>query len=123
MQQLQTEDRLDKRDYDQQARTDRARAQYRDRVEAELQRERQAGNLRETRDRIFYRLWGQDGAERAAKAAPSQRRSASRRVAGQQTRPTNARGDGGAAGGRRGTWGDPEFDEKMAREGIRNGSW
>jgi hypothetical protein len=120
MQQLQTEDRLDKRDYDQQARTDRHRAQYRERVERELQAERQAGNLRATRDGIFFRLFGQDAAERAARAAPGQRRAAARRVAGAQARPTGARGDG-ASGGRRPAPGTPEHDDMLVSEFFRSG--
>ncbi len=120
MQQLQTEDRLDKRDYDQQARTDRMRAQYRERVERELQVERNAGNLRATRDGIFYRLFGQDADERAKRAAPSQRRAAARRVAGAQARPTGARGDG-ASGGRRPAPGTPEHDDMLVSEFFKSG--
>ena len=123
VQSLQQEDRLDKRDYDQQARGSRVHAQYRDAVERELAAERQRGNLRATRDDVLHRLVGRDAVERAASAAPAQRRRAERRVASQQTRPTNARGDGGAAGGRRGTWGDPEFDARMASEALRSGKF
>jgi hypothetical protein len=119
-QSLQNEDRLDKRDFDFAARTDRTRAQYKDRVEQELAVERQAGNLRATREDIFYRLYGRDVAERAARAAPRQRRAAAANVARQQTRPGGARGDG-AAGGRRPAPGTPEDDDRIIEEGIRNG--
>jgi hypothetical protein len=119
-QSLQNEDRLDKRDFDFAARTDRTRAQYKDRVEQELAVERQAGNLRATREDIFYRLYGRDVAERAARAAPRQRRAAAANVARQQTRPGGARGDG-ASGGRRPAPGTPEDDDRIIEEGFRNG--
>lgn len=119
-QSLQNEDRLDKRDYDLAARTDRTRAQYRDRVEAALAAERQAGNLRATREDEFYKLYGRDVAERAAKAAPGQRKRAAANVARQQTRPGGARGDG-AGGGRRPAPGTPEDDDRIIEEGFRNG--
>lgn len=118
MQQLQTEDRIDKRDYDQQAKGSRVHAQYRDAVERELVSERNRGNLRVTREDILHRLVGRDAVERAERAAPAQRRTAARRVASQSTRPTGARGDG--APQRKGTWGDPEFDRQMAAEGLRH---
>lgn len=122
MQHLQTEDRLDKRDYDQQARTSRLHQQYRDRVEAALASERQQGNLRATREDILARLYGQDAIQRSGRAAPRQRQEAAARVARQRTQPTGARGDG-AGGGRRGSWGDPEYDERMAREALRKGQF
>lgn len=120
MQQLQTEDRIDKRDFDQQARTSKVHAQYRDEVERELSAERQRGNLRASRDDILHRLVGRDAVSRAARAAPAQKRAATQRVNGQRTQPTNGRGDG-SAGGRRGGWGDPEFDARMASEALRKG--
>jgi hypothetical protein len=120
LQQLTTEDRLDKRDFDQQARTSRVHAQYKDEVERELAAERQRGNLRASRDDILHRLVGRDAITRSERTAGTQRRAAARRVAGAQTRPTNGRGDG-AAGRGKGTWGDPEFDARMAAEALRKG--
>lgn len=120
MQQLQTEDRIDKRDFDQQARTSRVHSQYREEVERELNAERQRGNLRASRDDILHRLVGRDAVQRAARAAPAQRRSAQRRVEGQQTRPTNGRGDG-ASGGRRPAPGSPEHDEMLVQQYFQGG--
>jgi len=120
MQQLQTEDRLDKRDFDSQARTSRVHAQYKDEVERELNAERQRGNLRATRDDILHRLVGRDAIDRASRTASVQRRTAARRVAGAQARPTNGRGDGAAGRGKQ-SWGDPEFDARMAAEALRKG--
>jgi hypothetical protein len=119
MQQLQTEDRIDKRDFDQQARSSRVHGQYKDAVERELVQERNRGNLRVTREDILHRLVGRDAVDRAARAAPAQRRAAQSRVASQQTRPTGARGDGAA--GARGKPGDPAYDEALAIEGMRKG--
>lgn len=119
-QSLQNEDRLDKRDFDLAARTDRTRAQYKDRVEQELATERQAGNLRANREDIFYRLYGRDIADRAARAAPRQRRAAAANVARQQTRPGGARGDG-ASGGRRPAAGSPEDDDRLVDEYFKSG--
>lgn len=121
MQQLASEDRLDKREYDGQARTSRIHQQYRDRVEAELARERNAGNLRANRDDILARLVGRDAMDRATQAAPRQRQAAANRQRQQQARPTNGRGDAANNGARRGTWGDPEFDARMAAEALRKG--
>jgi hypothetical protein len=120
MQQLQTEDRIDQRDFNQQARTSRVHAQYKDEVERELNAERQRGNLRATRDDILHRLVGRDAIDRASRTASVQRRTAARRVAGAQTRPTNGRGDGAAGRGKQ-SWGDPEFDARMAAEALRKG--
>ena len=120
MQQLQTEDRIDRRDFEQQARTSRVHAQYKDEVERELNAERQRGNLRATRDDILHRLVGRDAIDRASRTASVQRRTAARRVAGAQTRPTNGRGDGAAGRGKQ-SWGDAEFDARMAAEALRKG--
>ncbi len=120
MQQLQTEDRIDQRDFNQQARTSRVHAQYKDEVERELNAERQRGNLRATRDDILHRLVGRDAIDRASRTASVQRRTAARRVAGAQARPTNGRGDGAAGRGKQ-SWGDPEFDARMAAEALRKG--
>ena len=120
MQQLQTEDRIDRRDFEQQARTSRVHAQYKDEVERELNAERQRGNLRATRDDILHRLVGRDAIGRASRTESTQRRTAARRVAGAQTRPTNGRGDGAAGRGKQ-SWGDPEFDARMAAEALRKG--
>lgn len=119
MQQLQTEDRIDKRDFDQQAKSSRVHGQYKDAVERELVQERNRGNLRVTREDILHRLVGRDAVDRAARAAPAQRRAAQSRVASQQTRPTGARGDGAA--GARGKPGDPAYDEALAIEAMRKG--
>jgi len=120
MQQLHTEDQLDKRDFDREARTSRVHSQYREEVERELAAERQRGNLRASRDDILHRLVGRDAVKRAARAAPAQRRSAQRRVEGQQTRPTNGRGDG-ASGGRRPAPGSPEHDEMLVQQYFQGG--
>jgi hypothetical protein len=119
-QSLQTEDRLDKRDFDLAARTDPTRARYKGQVEREFAAERQAGNLRASREDIFYKLYGRDVAERAARAAPRQRRAAAANVARQQTRPGGARGDG-AAGGRRPAAGTPEHDDMLVEQYFKEG--
>jgi hypothetical protein len=120
MQGMQFEDRIDKRDFDQQARTSRVHTQYKDEVERELNAERQRGNLRATRDDILHRLVGRDAIARASSTASAQRRTAARRVAGAQARPTNGRGDGAAGRGKQ-SWGDPDFDARMAAEALRKG--
>jgi hypothetical protein len=119
-QNLQLEDKLDKRDFDAAARTDRKRAQYRDRVEQAYNAEIQAGNLRAKRDDIFHLLSSRDAEARATRDTPRQRRAAAANVARQQTRPGGARGDG-AAGGRRPAPGTPEDDDRIIEEGFRNG--
>jgi hypothetical protein len=119
-QSLQTEDRLDKRDFDFAARTSTARARYKAEVEQELAAERQAGNLRATREGIYQRLLGRDVDERTSRALPKQRRDAAGRVARQQTRPGGARGDG-AAGGRRPAAGTPEHDDMLVEQYFKEG--
>lgn len=119
-QQLQTRDELDRRDFNQQARTSRLHQQYKERVESELVRKRQAGDLMASREEILHRLVGEAAMERATRAAPAQRRAASRRVAGQTTRPTNARGDGSAGRGRPAP-GSEEHDDMLVDEYFRRG--
>lgn len=120
MERLQTEDRLDRRDFEIAARSSRLHQQYRDRVEQALQTERQNGNLRASREEILHRLYGQDAIERASRAAPRQRRAAAANVARQQTRPGGARGDG-AAGGRRPAPGTPEHDDMLVEQYFKEG--
>lgn len=119
-QQLQMKDELDRRDFNSQARTSRLHQQYKDRVESELTRLRSAGNLMASREEILHRLVGEAAMERANRAAPAQRRAASRRVAGQTTRPTNARGDGSAGRGRPAP-GSEEHDDMLWEEYKRLG--
>lgn len=120
MERLQTRDELDRRDFAQQARTSRVHAQYRERVEAELSRRRSQNDFMSTREEILHRLVGEAAVERATRAAPAQRRAAARRVNGQRTQPTGARGDAGAAG-RRPAPGTPEHDDMLVDEFFRSG--
>ena len=93
MQQLNTQELIDKQAYESQARTSRIHQQYQPQVEAMLRAERAAGNLSASRDGILNYLVGKDAIERANRGAPVQRRQAAVRVNGQQTRPTGARSD------------------------------
>jgi uncharacterized protein (DUF2164 family) len=119
-QQVNLKDELDRRDFESAARTNADRRRYKERVEAEYARERQAGNLRAEREKIFKLLWAEDAFARADDDAPMQRRTARGRVARAQARPTNGRGDGAAGRGKQ-SWGDPEFDARMAAEALRKG--
>lgn len=118
--QKQIEDRIDKQAYEAEARSSAQHARYRDRVEQIVAEQRRQGNYAITRTDVFYRLLGEDVANRAARAAPGQRRQAASRVQGQQTRPTGARGDAGT-GTRRPAPGSPEDDDRIIEEGLRAG--
>lgn len=120
MQSLQTEDRIDRQAYEIAASTSKFHHDHKAEVERRLVAERNAGNLRATRQSILSQIVGEQAMARGSQAASGQRRVAARRVASQQTRPTNGRGDG-AAGGRRGKEGDPDHDYQLALEGMRRG--
>ncbi len=96
-------DATDQQRYDAMAARSPMRDRYRTRVEDAYRQERAAGNIRISREAVFHYLLGKDAEERAMRAAPGQRRAAAQRVAGQQTRPTGARGDAGGSGPRRGS--------------------
>jgi hypothetical protein len=117
--QFQTNERLDKQAYESAARTSRVHQQYRSQVESTLAAERAQGRNPD-REVILKYLVGNDVLERAMRAAPAQRNGAARRVAGQQTRPTGARGDVGRSG-RRPQPGTPEHDEMLVNDAIRRG--
>jgi len=120
MQHLNTQDLIDKRDYDSQARSSRLHSQYREEVERTLREKRQAGDLLINREEILDRIIGREARQRASRAAPVQRGAARRRVGAQQTRPTGARGDG-PSGGRRPQPGSAEDDERIIAEGFARG--
>lgn len=121
LQQRLIEDRIDKQAYDAEARqpSGEQHQRYRDRVEQIVASERRNGNFVITRTDVLYRLIGEDVVNRAARAAPNQRRQAAARAAAQQTRPTGARGD--ADGGRRPVPGSAEDDDRIIAEGLRAG--
>jgi hypothetical protein len=112
-------ERADKQAYDATARTSKVHQQYRSQVESTLAAER-AQNRNPEREVILKYLVGNDVLERANRAAPAQRTGAARRVAGQQTRPTGARGDV-ARTGRRPQPGTPEHDDMVVQDAIRRG--
>ena len=120
-QQLNFKDELDKRDFNQQARNSRDHQRYRDQVESEIARRRQNFDYNTTREEVLQRLVGAAAMERANRAAPAQRRAASRRVAGQTTRPTNARGDGSAGRGRPAPGSEAADDALVAEYFSRGG--
>lgn len=95
--QLNTQDTIDKQAYAAEAKTSRVHRQYQAQVEALLANERARGNFAANRNSLLAYLVGQDTIRRSSAAAPKQRRQAAGRVAGQQTRPTSPRGDGGQA--------------------------
>jgi len=119
-QQVQINDRIDKDKYDSAARSSRLHQRYQPEVERIFQAERARGNYVVTREDILYREAGREAIERANRAAPGQRRAAAGRVAGQQARPTNARGDG-ASGSRRPAPGTPEDDDRLIEEFFQGG--
>ncbi len=126
-QQVTLQDRIDKQAYDQKAAYSKVRQDYRKRVEELVASERARGNVGVERESVLAYLRGQDqlAAEdaalaRATRSAPAQRRAAARRVQGQQTRPTGARGDG-ASGSRRPAAGSAEDDERIIAEGFAAG--
>jgi hypothetical protein len=110
---FQTQDLLDRQAYETAARSSRVHQQYKQRVDDLLASERARGNLGANRDSILKYLVGQDAIERATRAAPGQRSSAARRVAGQTVRPGTARGDGARPGGER--RGEADADERLLR--------
>lgn len=120
LQQKLIEDRIDQQAYATEARTSAQHQRYRDRVEQIVATERRNGNFAITRQDVLYRLIGEDVVNRAARAAPVQRRTAATRTASQQTRPTGARGDGGGAS-RRPEPGSAEDDDRIIREGFEQG--
>lgn len=119
-QSLQTEDRIDKQAYDISATTSKFHRDHKSEVERRLVAERNAGNLRATRATILAQIVGEEAMQRGSADSGRQRSAAAGRVRSQQTRPTNGRSDS-AGGGKRGTWGDPEFDARMAAEAMRKG--
>lgn len=118
--QFQTNDRIDKQTYDFAARTSKVHQQYRSQVETTLAAERAQGRNPD-REVILKFLVGNDVLERANRVAPAQRNAAARRVAGQQTRPTGARGDVAARGRGRLVPGTPEHDDWLVNEAIKRG--
>ena len=114
-----TNDRIDKQTYDIAARSSKVHQQYRSQVESTLAAERAQGRNPD-REVILKFLVGNDVLERAQRAAPAQRAGAARRVAGQRTQPTGARGDVSRTG-RRPAPGTPEHDEMVVMQGIREG--
>lgn len=95
VQNLQTQDRIDRQGYEAEARTSRLHREYRQRVEDALASERARNPLSGvTREALLHYLVGKDAVERASRAAPQQRRMAANRVNGQRTQPGSARGDG-----------------------------
>ena len=99
-QQIQITDRIDKDRYDSAARQSPVYKRHQTEVERIFAGERARNNLVVTREDILKHILGTQAIENASRTAPAQRRAAAARVAGQQARPTNARGDG-AAGSRR----------------------
>lgn len=113
-------DRLDRQSYESQARTSPSYQRYAPEVERELANWRARGVYDITRQQIYYMLSARDSEQRAARAAPQQRRAAAGRVAGQQTRPTNARSDGARTSARPAP-GSPEDDDRLVDEYFSNG--
>lgn len=120
MQHLSTQDLIDRRDYEQQARSSKLHSQHREEVERTLQAKRQAGDLLINREEILDRIIGREARERASRAAPAQRRAATTRVNGQRAQPTGARGDA-AAGGRRPQPGSAEHDAMLVQQYFQSG--
>jgi translation initiation factor IF-2 len=116
---FQTTDRLDKQAYDATARTSKVHQQYRSQVEQVLASERAQGRNPD-REIILKYLVGNDVLERGARAAPAQRSAAARRVNGQRTQPTGARGNVAPAG-RRPAPGTPEHDDMLVEEFFSRG--
>lgn len=96
---LNTSDALDRQEYASRAASSPLHQRYQQRVEQMVADERRAGNV-VSRMSVFRYLLGMDAEQRATRAAPAQRRSAARRVAGARVSPASGRGDGARSGGR-----------------------
>jgi len=117
--QFQANDRADKQAYDAEARVNPIFKKYQPEVERVLAAERAQGRNPD-REVILDVLYGREMRQRAARAAPAQRRAGAARVAGQQTRPTGARSTAPAAS-RRPAPGSPEDDDRIIAEAIARG--
>lgn len=92
VQQRDMADRLDRQAFESTARADPVRANYTQRVEQELQRQRQLGGNPD-REQLYFLLLGRDVAQQGARGAGAQRRAGQSRVARQATRPGGGRSD------------------------------
>ena len=114
---LRNADRFDQSNFRQLKASNPAAARLEPRVEAMLSAARAQGMYALTREDCFYRIYGEELANRARQQAPRQRAAAARRVQGQTTRPANARGDVARSGGNR-----VDADEQLLRSAtIRDG--
>lgn len=119
-QQVQTQDLLDRQDYERRAATNRAYAQYRDRVESLVAQERARGQIVGRRQALAW-LWFEDQEKKQSGGdAPRQRARAAGRVAAATTRPTGARSDA-ARGNGRAAPGSSAEDDRLVDEYFRNG--
>jgi hypothetical protein len=103
-------DRVDKQEFDREARTSPARQRLASEVERYIADARRQGNSQVTRETVFHLLYGQEMDRKARDVAPRQQRQAQRRVAAATTRPGAARGD--AVRGRRDSM---DADERLLR--------
>ncbi len=107
-----TQEAIDRQSYESAARASRVHQQYRQRVEDLVANERTRGNV-VPREVALKFLLGEDAINRANRVVPGQQRAAQRRVAAQQTRPTNGRGDVARGSPRRSPGDD---DEALLRQ-------
>lgn len=117
-QHIQTQDLIDRQNYEALATTNRAAATYRDRVEDLVQRERARGVV-VGREQAFAWLWYQDQKKRMAAGNGRQTRAAAARVANAQGRPTGARSDAGRGG--RAAAGSAAADDALVDDFFRSG--
>lgn len=117
-QHMQTQDLIDRQNYEALSTTNRAAATYRDRVEDLVQRERARGVI-VGREQAFAWLWYQDQKKRLAAGGGRQSRAAAARVEAARGRPTGARSDAGRGG--RPAAGSAAADDAMVEEYFRSG--
>lgn len=115
-QQLNTQESLDKQQYDAQARSDPLYQKYRADVEALVAAERQRGNF-VSREIALNQVYAQDMRNRAKRVAGPQRRAGAARLAAQTVRTPSGRGDVARGGTRR----NQDADDADMLRGITAG--